>query len=273
MKMLKNRKMNRSLAILMAGLVLVTVSALFLVPRVVAASCFTDTSAHWAENFICWMKNHGLTSGYPDGTFKPDNMISRGEVSVFMQKIITTGDVYINAGPSNWVVNGTSVPNAYIRYYYGWTNLKTSSTGTYLYSISPSLPSSLYNTKMYVKGAKVCYQALEAGAYITSIEIYHLTYNTNPPDYFTQWNYVVDNTDLTDVGCRVIYFSSPSSFWGNDQVTLNLSVTFTDAASTVRVGVATLILTPSTEAAVLGHDDMVSPFVVAPTVSDPASGK
>lgn len=268
--MFKNRKTNRSLALLVAGLVLVAVSALFLVPRVAAASCFTDTGGHWGETFICWLKAKGITSGYPDGTYRPNNTMSRAEVAVFMQKLITTGDTYINTGPSDWVVNGSSAPTAFINYYWGWTHLMTSSTGTYLYSISPSLPSSLYNTKMYAKGAKLCYDATDAGAYITAIEIKHITYGTSG---FTEWNSVYDSTDLSDRNCRVVNFSSPSSLWGNDQVTINVHVTFTNAGSSVRVGVATAIIMPSTETAVLHHDDLVSPFMLAPSVDDPASGK
>lgn len=268
--MFKNRKTNRPITLLGAGLILVAVSALFLVRSVAAASCFTDTEGHQLETYICWMKNHNITAGYPDGSYKPDNFITRGQMAVFMQRLISTGDIHINTGPSDWVVNASYAPTAFINHFWAWTHLKTSSNGTFLYSISPSLPSSLYNTKMYVKGAKLCYDATDAGAYITAIEIKHITYSTGE---FIEWNAINDPTDLSDRNCRVVNFSSISSFWGNDQVTINVYVTFTDTISSVRVGVATVILTPSTETAILRHDDLVSPYVLAPSVDDPTSGK
>lgn len=37
---------------------------------------FTDISGHWAENTINKWKEKGIISGYPDGTFKPDNTVT-----------------------------------------------------------------------------------------------------------------------------------------------------------------------------------------------------
>ena len=56
------------------------------VPKVSAATgCFPDTGGHWAETFICWMSDTGLTGGYPDGTYKPENNVTRAEMAVFMK--------------------------------------------------------------------------------------------------------------------------------------------------------------------------------------------
>lgn len=57
------------------------------VSRVSAASCFPDASGHWAESFICWMADNGLTTGYPDGTYRPNNSVSRAEMAVFLQNV------------------------------------------------------------------------------------------------------------------------------------------------------------------------------------------
>lgn len=46
---------------------------------------FTDTTGHWAENTINKWADDGIISGYPDGTFKPDNPVTRAELS----KILT----------------------------------------------------------------------------------------------------------------------------------------------------------------------------------------
>jgi hypothetical protein len=39
----------------------------------------TDTSGHWAEGQVLAGINYGYINGYPDGTFKPENTISRAE--------------------------------------------------------------------------------------------------------------------------------------------------------------------------------------------------
>lgn len=45
---------------------------------------FTDTAGHWAANWIEALKQAGITGGYPDGTFRPDNPVSRAEMAVFL---------------------------------------------------------------------------------------------------------------------------------------------------------------------------------------------
>jgi len=56
-----------------------------IVPKVSAATgCFPDTNGHWAETFICWLSDNGIAGGYPDGTFRPENGVTRAELSVFL---------------------------------------------------------------------------------------------------------------------------------------------------------------------------------------------
>ena len=47
---------------------------------------FSDIQGHWAEETITKWKDKGIISGYPDGTFKPDNPVTRAELA----KILTT---------------------------------------------------------------------------------------------------------------------------------------------------------------------------------------
>jgi len=286
---------------LINALLTVLIYSLFSVGTAYATTgCFPDTNGYWAETFICWLKDNAIASGYSDGTYGPGNNITRGEMAVFLQKIYnladgsaqtkantaetnakayadslvnvppSTGDIYINTGPSNWVVNGLSSPTASAVPFWAWTQLKASSNGTYLYSISPSLPSGLYNRKMYVKGAKLCYDASLAGAYITAVEIKHITYGSGG---FSEWNSINDPTDLTDKGCRVVYFTTPRSFWGNDQVTLNVYVTFTNTSNIVLVGVTTVIISPSAESAVLKENELERLLIDEPVIDDITSGE
>ncbi|MFC4769170.1 S-layer homology domain-containing protein [Effusibacillus consociatus] len=48
----------------------------------VASNYFTDVpSDAWYHTAVNALKDWGITSGYPDGTFKPENNITRGEVA------------------------------------------------------------------------------------------------------------------------------------------------------------------------------------------------
>ena len=50
-----------------------------------AQSSFGDINGHWAEAAIKKWQNKGIITGYPDGTFKPENSVTRAELA----KIIT----------------------------------------------------------------------------------------------------------------------------------------------------------------------------------------
>jgi hypothetical protein len=45
-----------------------------------------DISGHWAEDNIKQLVTRGAVSGYPDGTFKPDNNITRAEFAIILLK-------------------------------------------------------------------------------------------------------------------------------------------------------------------------------------------
>ena len=45
---------------------------------------FTDISGHWAEAYIEELFDQGVTGGYPDGTYKPENRVTRAEMAVFL---------------------------------------------------------------------------------------------------------------------------------------------------------------------------------------------
>ncbi len=79
-------RLKKSHVILVSVAASTLVLLLILVPHVFAASCFPDTGGHWAESFICWLKDNGIVSGYGDGTYRPDNPVTRGEMSVYIKK-------------------------------------------------------------------------------------------------------------------------------------------------------------------------------------------
>ena len=59
---------------------------LLVLPLPLTAATTSDIAGHWAEKSITELMQAGFISGYPDGTFKPDNAITRAE----FLKIITS---------------------------------------------------------------------------------------------------------------------------------------------------------------------------------------
>lgn len=53
---------------------------------------FSDTSGHWAEKYIRNLYFAGIMEGYPDGTFKPDAPITRGELAKVIDEVLKTID-------------------------------------------------------------------------------------------------------------------------------------------------------------------------------------
>lgn len=76
--------------------------------RVLAAPLLTDIAGHWAASHINQMVEQGILTGYPDGTFLPDNSISREEFAAVLTratglKPMAAGSPYFtDAGPGNW---------------------------------------------------------------------------------------------------------------------------------------------------------------------------
>lgn len=53
-------------------------------PPVATGTVFSDLNGHWAEDLIEAFANKGYIAGYPDDTFRPDNLVSRAEAAVFL---------------------------------------------------------------------------------------------------------------------------------------------------------------------------------------------
>ncbi len=86
---------------------------------------FADTQNHWAKDYINSLKEQGITSGYGDNTFKPDNTINRLEYIILTLKAMGQtvrptengefwGQPYIEKAIDLGLVEGTSqVPSNY----------------------------------------------------------------------------------------------------------------------------------------------------------------
>ena len=73
-----------------------------------ARAAFTDTTGHWAESAINkWSQEYGIIQGYEDGTFRPDNSITRGAFAGILDRFlrfqsISPADTFSDLAGNYW---------------------------------------------------------------------------------------------------------------------------------------------------------------------------
>lgn len=55
-------------------------------PLPAVGGLFSDVNDHWAEPWIEQLNVEGISSGFSDGSFRPDNLVTRAEAAVFLLK-------------------------------------------------------------------------------------------------------------------------------------------------------------------------------------------
>lgn len=95
------------------------------------AQVYPDIQGHWAEECISRLGQQGIVTGYPDGTFKPDDIITRAEYAALMNQAYPNINTersainFVDVAPSYWGYNAirtayqkeflTGYPNDYFR--------------------------------------------------------------------------------------------------------------------------------------------------------------
>ena len=101
----------------------ITITAVLAASMAMSVTAFgapTDIQGHWAQNTINKWVDKGDISGYPDGTFRPNNMITRAEFLVLVNNAMgytKSGYAYFSDVPSHyWGKNAiqTGVAAGYI---------------------------------------------------------------------------------------------------------------------------------------------------------------
>ncbi|MEX0975436.1 MAG: S-layer homology domain-containing protein [Bacillota bacterium] len=75
---------------------------------VFAAAALRDIAGHWAAPYINQMLEKGILTGYPDGTFLPDNSISREEFAAVLARakglraLASASPYFADVGPDSW---------------------------------------------------------------------------------------------------------------------------------------------------------------------------
>lgn len=95
----------------------VGVTALSLIPGSEAlAARFADTSGHWAESYIDALASSGVMSGFPDGSFRPDQAVTRAQFATIVSKAFqlsgSSNVVFNDVFPGHWAASPISAAAA-----------------------------------------------------------------------------------------------------------------------------------------------------------------
>jgi hypothetical protein len=205
-----------------------------------STGCFSDTNGHWAETAICWAAEKGIVGGFPDGTYKPNNNVTRAQVAVMIKNQATVGSHYFNAGPNAWEVNSSS-SNAAVERYTVQAFLTRSTAGSATFQVTPTLPATLYSSTTRFTGVQFCYKT-EADAIIDTVGIVHSKFMVGDGSNITLSS-LTDSTDRTGYGCRVYSISSPNTYYPDNLISFFVTVNFPTSSAYVRVYSTTFILT------------------------------
>ena len=72
---------------------------------------FSDTGGNWAEGYIISAARHGIINGYEDGSFRPENTITRAEAAKIVNVLLhRTGSIqssktWNDVTPTAWYYN------------------------------------------------------------------------------------------------------------------------------------------------------------------------
>lgn len=79
-------------------------------PTVTRTTSFADSTTHWAAKPIAWAEQTGVVDGYEDGTFRPENNVTRQEFAQMMYNYAAYKDYDLSAkGDLSQFTDGDSV--------------------------------------------------------------------------------------------------------------------------------------------------------------------
>jgi hypothetical protein len=206
--------------------------------------CFADTVGNWAETFICWMKDNGITGGVTPTTYAPNANVTRAEMAVFLQRQAevppTTGRILISAGMGDWKPF-LSTDTLVFGYFSDTTGVFNPSTGNAFLSVHPDLPTVLYGRSLRFSGVEFCYGA-SVDTVLNYVEINTYTHTSGPGTKTTR---LTDNTARTDTACRLYTLTTPVTLTAEDGINLFIQVNWVTAAAEFSIGRTTFILEPT----------------------------
>lgn len=79
-----------------------------------AQSSFSDVQGSWAQSCITELSQRGIISGYPDGSFRPNNPVTRAEYAAMVGKAfpnaarVRTATRFVDVPSTNWAYSAIS---------------------------------------------------------------------------------------------------------------------------------------------------------------------
>ena len=265
--------MRRRFVILLSVTIMALSAAAFSIGRASAATgCFNDTNGHWAETFICWMKDNGITTGTGGGNYSPNNNVTRAEMAVFLAKQAdvppSKGDIVVSAGFANWHPFNSTDPLSYT-YFSSQTQVTRSSAGSSFLSVNPDLTTVLYGRSLQLKAVEFCYDTF-ASTSLNYIEINTYSHTTGSLGRNLRLS---DPTTRTGNECRLYTLPSPVVLTRNDGVNFFIQVNWSAAGNQFAIGRTSFIFAPTTTAAApvpAGADETSPETVLSPSTESTA---
>ena len=258
------------------------------------AFSFVDTQGTWAEQSINKLSAEGIINGYPNGTFKPDGLISRAEFSAVLSKALKLPTYNANQGsfsdvkPDFWAyrsIESVSV-NEYVSgypggYFYPNNNITRAEALTVITKASrvPLLTSAQSDEILnkYTDNASIPNWARSSVATAIKNNIFKPTYSLNGNQYATRADIAsyTDNLLLTVNGTQTSNNTTYNPYLQNQQNNnTSSSQTTNNSSDTASVSVVpsdtifrvVLNTVISSERSQVG--DMVSARLEAPLISN-----
>jgi PKD repeat protein len=82
------------------------------VPTGVTEPTFGDVGEdYWAYRYIEYCAGEGVVQGYPDGTYRPSDTVTRGQMAVYIARAVAGGDAHIPSGPETPTFSDVTADN------------------------------------------------------------------------------------------------------------------------------------------------------------------
>lgn len=201
-----------------------------------ATGCFPDTNAHWAEVFICWLKDNGITSGYTNGNYGPEDNVTRAQMAVFLQRQAemppSTGLIRVNSGPSSWAIYNIDPGTLTVkRFDYAVGFASSAPSVNHDFMTSPDILSGLYGRDLSLTGLEYCY-FLNPNTSITKVDAsYYSEASSALPQTLTP---LVSDATVRGAGEGCIYYSiTPQALNENSILAIKVNVAWDSSGAGV----------------------------------------
>jgi len=235
---------NKTFLLLAAIAALLLVTAFWAGQASATVNCFTDTNGHWAESFICWLKDTGVSAGYADGTFRPENLVTRAELAVMLKRQAevppSSGLILITPGNGDWLKFYASDDISFNNFS-TYTVVYKATAGDAFLSIQPSIPVVLYGKSTQLQGVEFCYSG-DANTYLNFVEINTFTATTGAG---FQTQRLVDYTLRKDAACRYYALPSPAVLTADDGVNFFIRLHWNAGGTYFKLGRTTFVFQPT----------------------------